>query len=114
LVERGRCPRFRFEDQWNRLLIMTVAELIEELKQFEPDRLVVMSKDGEGNAYSPLSSMRSDIYVPDRWSGEDSTYSGQVYLEELTPELEKEGFSEEDSPPEDHTHTKALIFWPTN
>lgn len=33
---------------------MTVAELIEELKTFNPEHQVWMAKDDEGNAYNPV------------------------------------------------------------
>lgn len=33
---------------------MTVAELIEELKKFNPKHQVWMSRDEEGNAYNPV------------------------------------------------------------
>lgn len=36
---------------------MTVAELIAELKKLPPAALVVMSRDAEGNGYSPLHAV---------------------------------------------------------
>lgn len=33
---------------------MTVAELIEQLKQFNPEHQVWMAKDSEGNGYKPV------------------------------------------------------------
>jgi len=41
---------------------MTVKELIEQLKKEDPDRLVIMAKDPEGNGYSPLSDFWSGAY----------------------------------------------------
>lgn len=36
---------------------MTVAELIEKLKQFNPEHQVWMSKDDEGNEYKPVGEI---------------------------------------------------------
>jgi len=69
---------------------MTVKELIELLEKEDPDRIVVMAKDSEGNSYSPLSDLGTGIYkARTKWSGE-------VGLEKLTPELIAAGYSEED------------------
>ena len=71
---------------------ITVGELMTELQKFALDRIVIMSKDAEGNSYSPLSSMRRGNYKAETtWSGEAGLEQGQ-----LTPELEKQGFGEED------------------
>lgn len=49
---------------------MTTEELIEILKQY-PDRRVVLSKDGEGNGFSPLADAYDSKYWPQTtWSGE--------------------------------------------
>mgnify|MGYP005615571909 FL=1 len=69
---------------------MTVAELIELLKTVEQDRIVVMSKDSEGNGYSPFSGIFTAAYRA------DSTWSGEIGLEELTDEDRKQGYSDED------------------
>ena len=50
---------------------MTVRELKKALEGFDDDDQVVMSKDGEGNDYSPLADRGSDRYVAGSpWSGE--------------------------------------------
>lgn len=50
---------------------MKVCDLIEELKQLDPDMEVVMSSDAEGNSYSPLSGYGVGYYVKENsWSGE--------------------------------------------
>jgi hypothetical protein len=69
---------------------MTVKELIEVLSGCEPDRLVVMAKDSEGNGYSPLSST---------WCGKyraETTWYGEVGLEQLDEEDIARGYTEED------------------
>lgn len=69
---------------------MTVAELIEFLSGLDPNRVVIVSKDAEGNHYSPLSGCYTAAYRP------DSTWSGEVGLEELTEDDKKYGYTEED------------------
>jgi len=50
---------------------MTVKELIGKLKKMEPNQLVVMSKDSEGNNYSPISGIDNGRYLPtETWYGE--------------------------------------------
>lgn len=36
---------------------MTVKELIEALSKEDPSRIIVMSRDAEGNGYSPLADL---------------------------------------------------------
>lgn len=71
---------------------MTVKELIIELQSFYPDTQVILQKDSEGNAYSPLSGVEGEnlVYVP------DSTYSGGVKFKKFTPELRQQGYSYDD------------------
>ena len=69
---------------------MTVKELIEKLQAEDPDRLVVMQKDGSGNGYSPLSDWWPGAYEA------TTTRYGEAGEEALTPELEAKGYGEED------------------
>ena len=70
---------------------MTVRELIEELRKMDLDRVVIIQKDVEGNGYSPLEDVDDeDVYIP------ETTWYGERRLAKLTPELEKQGFGEED------------------
>lgn len=71
---------------------MKVKDLIKLLESQDQDRIVIVAKDSEGNDYSPLSCVETTAYLA------ETTYSGQVGLElkDLTPEMIKEGFSEED------------------
>lgn len=52
---------------------MTVQDLIEELMELNPEDLVVMAKDSEGNDYSPLSGAESVLYI------KESSYSGFIF-----------------------------------
>ena len=69
---------------------MTVKELIEELKQLDETRIVVMSRDAEGNGYSPLSHFWTGAYRA------ETTWMGDVGLEKLTAKDRKDGYGEED------------------
>ena len=70
---------------------MTVRELIEQLQERDPDEVVILQKDAEGNGHSPLEDFSNcDTYLP------ESTRSGEVGFSALTPELVKEGYSKED------------------
>jgi len=72
---------------------MKVKELIEELGKYDPDMLLVMSKDAEGNRYSPLSGLFDGHYVP------SNTWSGDI--------LDEEDEISEDAVP-------ALVLCPVN
>ncbi len=49
---------------------MKISELIELLKTCDPEETVIMSKDAEGNRFSPFSDISRDIYRLDSaWSG---------------------------------------------
>lgn len=84
---------------------MTVGELIELLQKEDPEREVIISMDSEGNEFSPLSDYSPELYVP------DSTWSGEIYLEELTEEDIENGYTEDDV--YDGTDgVKAIVLWP--
>lgn len=88
---------------------MRVSDLIEALQKEDPLAWVVMSSDGEGNSYSPLASIEEGAYR------EESTYSGEFGLSALTPDLEKQGYGEDDVFEIDgDTVHKAVALWPTN
>jgi hypothetical protein len=78
---------------------MTVKQLIERLNQVEnKNRIVVMSRDPEGNGYAPLSVV-----------DEGSAYKdGEVGIETLTEDDRKQGYSEEDV----LKGRPALVLWP--
>lgn len=54
---------------------MKVSELIAMLQELPQDHQVVMSKDGEGNSFSPFSDYGIGKYEPDStWSGDFTSY----------------------------------------
>ena len=84
---------------------MTVKELIEILKNEDSSRIVIMSRDSEGNSFSPLSEVGTAAYRP------TSSWCGETGLEELTEENQEQGFAEEDVITDG---VKAIVLWPTN
>jgi len=82
---------------------MNVRELMAKLMAVDPDREIIMSRDSEGNGYSPLY---------DLWEGDYSPEWGQVYVEALTEEDIEDGWSETDLCPSHIEKVKALILNP--
>lgn len=70
--------------------LLTVEALIDILRNFDPERVVIIAKDTEGNDFSPLSEVTTAAYLP------QSSHWGVAGLEELTGELEDLGFSGHD------------------
>lgn len=91
---------------------MNIAELREILAVLPENALVVMSKDAEGNNFSPLSSYSDDL----RYNA-NSTWSGEVTSEENCAEHRADyGLKG----PCDHTDCRygegvpAVVLWPVN
>ncbi len=84
---------------------MRVWELIDRLKKIDPEKIVVMSKDSEGNCYSPLVDTEEREYMA------ESTFSGYVGFKDLTPAMELEGYGDEDIIKDGES---AVVFYPTN
>jgi hypothetical protein len=90
---------------------MTLDELRFWVNEMElpGDSLVVMSKDAEGNGYSPLADLEVSMYVPSStWSGDTYATNEFIYSEEG----QKQGFTEEDEAPEGAE--RVLVLWPVN
>jgi hypothetical protein len=71
-------------------LIQTLKELVEAYPESE-EYEIVMSKDAEGNGYSPLYETCLAEYVP------ESSWSGDIVGSD-----------------EDDCHLNSLCLWPTN
>ena len=85
---------------------MKVKELIEELREMDPEMEIILQKDSEGTGYSPLACFGLGYYIP------DSTYSGDVYDEDWTASdccLEEDEWEELKA-----ENPLALILAPTN
>lgn len=81
-------------------MALTKKTLIEALKDFPDDMQVIMSKDGEGNNFSPLAEAAGPYqYTP------DSTWSGEIKNED-----DAEEGDEDDEP----FVPNAIVLWPTN
>ncbi|MCP6727326.1 MAG: hypothetical protein KJI69_04955 [Patescibacteria group bacterium] len=83
---------------------MKVKDLIKELQEVDPERMLIMSSDAEGNSHSPLYSISEGAYLA------DSTYSGEYGLEKLTNEDIEYGYTIEDL----IDGEKAICLHPTN
>lgn len=84
---------------------MTVAELIAELQKLPADALVIIQKDAEGNAHSPLAGLWDGAYVA------HTTWSGEMGLWELTDEDREQGYTEEDVVDDG---VRAVALYPVN
>ena len=76
---------------------MKVKELINKLKELDGELEVILSRDSEGNSYSPIWNCMEGFYFP------STSYSGEIYMDEDykdNPELE-EG-------------ERAIVFFPSN
>lgn len=85
---------------------MNVGQLRAELEGLSDDMIVVISKDAEGNHFSPLTESGQSMYLP------TTTWFGDTYP---TPEQIANsafGYTEEDEAPEDSV--RALVLWPVN
>ena len=88
--------------------MIKVKELIKMLKKEDPESIIIMSKDSEGNRYSPFSDFTIADYIP------YNTWSGDIYMRKLTKEDIERGYTEEDLGPDDPERVKALVFYPVN
>jgi len=83
---------------------MKVKKLIEILSKVDQNRIVVVSRDAEGNSFSPFCDYSLGAYV------KDSAWSGEVGLESLTEENRIAGYTEEDV----KKGKPCIVLWPTN
>lgn len=84
---------------------MKVGELKALLAGVDDDREVVMSRDSEGNGYSPLAQVDDESTYR-----ADSTWAGEVGPEAITDEMRAQGWTDEDMV----GGVPAVVFWPTN
>jgi hypothetical protein len=80
---------------------LTVGELKAVLESLNPEMLVVLSSDVEGNGYSPLDAYGLGDYCP------ESTWSGEFYTND-DPGLDLDVFEE------DTNCRRAVALWPVN
>jgi hypothetical protein len=75
---------------------VNAGELREALEKVRDDTLIVLSRDAEGNSYSPLDEPTSGFYVP------ENRHSGELWT----------GEDGEREPPDDAV--SAVFLWPVN
>ena len=78
---------------------MTVKELISRLQEMNPDDIVVLSADSEGNRYSELSGLSDEYNYSDN----------EIGLRALSGEDELLGYTEEDV----MEGRSCVILWPS-
>lgn len=84
---------------------MMVKELKELLKEFNDNDIVIISKDSEGNRYSPLSDVAEASYEA------ETTWYREIGLRKLTEEDIKAGYTEEDVL---ENGVNAIVLYPVN
>jgi hypothetical protein len=86
---------------------LTVGDIKKAISDLDDSLIVVLSKDEEGNSYSPLAVFSTDYnYTPIQ------TWRGFVALKELTEDDIKMGYCEDDLAGEDSV--PCLTLWPLN
>lgn len=80
---------------------MNVGELIELLQTFDPERVVIMQRDSEGNGYAPLLGADDNS----RWN----SARRELGLERIGELDRKQGYTEEDIVDGD----PAVVVWPS-
>lgn len=85
--------------------MITVGKLRMMLEKYDPEDLVIMSSDEEGNRYLPLYQIEENAVFNTR----DDEYAG---IRVLTKELEDAGFSEEDIAEKKSYNKNAIILYP--
>jgi hypothetical protein len=88
---------------------MRVKELIQQLKNHDPNDIVVLANDGAGISFEELCVIEKMIYVP---------YYNEVFLRKLTPELRKQGYGKDDVYIQDKDKNKAkcenaIVLYPS-
>ena len=79
---------------------MKVKELIKQLRKFDPKATVVLSRDAEGNGYSPVADLEVGFYTAETsWCGD---FLSKALIEEETYEIDTSNAIE------------AIAIWPIN
>ena len=83
---------------------MNVRELKIILERYDDDTLVVLSRDEEGNGFSPLEDCEQGLYVPQPTDGYNE--HGEVY----SPD--ERNIAEKDAQTNKTKVSKAMILFP--
>lgn len=86
---------------------MKVKDLRDILASLPDDMEIIMSKDSEGNNFSPLYEVdKNSIYIP------ETTWYGTVYHDSWT--AEEACFDDKEEWQEVLKNPRVLVLWPTN
>lgn len=85
--------------------LATLRAEIAKLDHLPGDTLIVMSKDGEGNGFSPLADLDEAMYDA------ESTWAGDRYLSDADREATGEPNEYSEAP---ESAVPAVFLWPTN
>lgn len=85
---------------------MKVKDLLEQLKDLDPEMEIIMQKDSEGNGYSPLAGADPEgIYIA------ESTWSGDVYDASWTAD---DACMDEEEWEEIQAQPRCVVLYPIN
>jgi hypothetical protein len=94
---------------------MTLDELrtaLDGMKHLPGDTQIILQKDAEGNAYSPLDGLDETMYLPETaWSGEAHMTDEQIQAQ-ITANPDSKWNLEKDRAPEGSV--PAVVLWPVN
>jgi hypothetical protein len=79
---------------------MKVKELVKLLQTFDPNAVVILQRDPEGNGYAPLSGAEDN----GSWDKQEGEYG----YAQLTEALKDRGYTEEDC----IQGEPAVVLWP--
>jgi hypothetical protein len=86
-----------------RRIKMKVHELIEKLSTLDPELVVVLSVDEEGNGYHEVTYIETNHTI-DKYN--------EVYIAALTPKLIDQGYTEECLGDTDNNLRACVVLWP--
>ena len=66
------------------ITVLQLIEILRDVKDFE--RIIVVSRDSEGNSYSPLGQLELGIYL------EENKYRGEIHPDKVKIEGGKKAF----------------------
>lgn len=81
--------------------MLKVKDLMVQLAKLDPDAVVIMQRDPEGNGYAPCSGAEGN----GAWDDNEDEYG----YASLTDKLRKDGFSDDDIV----LGHPAVVIWPT-
>jgi hypothetical protein len=80
---------------------MKIKELIKELSKLDPELLVVLSKDSEGNGYGECCDISKNY----------SFDGDEIKITKMTADLVDQGFGEDDLADGDE-YIPCVVLWP--